>query len=240
MRALLFALLFLFPAMAHAKPLSADISMTRIELHASFSGTDILLFGARNAPGDIMVVKLGPTSNITVREKQRIAGMWMYARKAKYDALPQFFAIAATDSLRRINAPDLIRQLQLDADSVVYNSSASANTEVHVHEAVMRVKGREHLYQTTPVPITFFGETLFKTRIHFPDSLPQGTYQVEVYLIDDGRLIAAQAMPLYAVKTGFEAWLYKLAHEQPFLYGLLCVFVALSCGWFAHRMFRRR
>lgn len=240
MRWLVFALSLVFGSPAFAKPLSADISNTHIELHAAFSGTDILVFGARNEPGDIVLVVRGPVSNVTVREKQRIAGMWMYARKAKYDALPQFMAIATTDSLKNIDAPNLIQPLRLDADSIIRGSASSRTTDVHFHEAILRIKSATGLYHAAPEPIRFFGETLFKTRIHFPDTMPPGTYQVEVYLIQDGRIVSAQTMPLYAVKTGFEAWLFDLAQQQPLLYGLLAVAVALSFGWFAHRIFRRR
>lgn len=227
-------------APALAKPLSADISNTHIELHASFSGTDILLFGARNEPGDILIVVRGPVSNVTVREKQRIAGMWMYARKAKYNDLPQFVAIASTEALKRIDTPDIVRQLKLNNDTIIRNSAASPSTDIHFHEALLRIKERSRLYSTVPATISFFGETLFKTRIHFPDTMPKGTYQIEIYLIQDGRMIASQVMPLYAIKTGFEAWISDMAAHRPFLYGVISVALALVCGWFAHRIFRRR
>lgn len=238
-RSLILLLLF-WPSLVLAKPLSADISNTNIDLHASFSGTDVLIFGARNEPGDILIAVRGPVSNVTVREKQRIAGMWMYARKAKYDALPQFVALAYTNPLHVIEAPDLIGQLHLDMETIIESSATSRTTDKVFHDAVLRIKERKKLYDTHAEPIDFFGETLFKTRIHFPDTMPSGTYQVEVYLIQDGRLISAQAMPLYAVKTGFEAWLFNMSRERPLLYGILSVFTALSCGWFAHRIFRRR
>lgn len=225
---------------ASAKPLSADISNTSIELHASFSGTDLLLFGARNEPGDIVIVVRGPASNVTVREKQRIAGMWMFARKAKYDHLPEFVALAATEELRDIKADELISLLALDADTIARRSAASANTDTAFHHAVMRIREKEKLYSATPAKVSFFGETLFKTRIHFPDTMPRGDYQAEIYLIDEGRLVAAQVLPIHAVKTGFEAWLFTLSREQPLWYGLMAVGVALVCGWFAHRMFRKR
>lgn len=240
-RALLWiSCLLLVPPFAHAKPLSADISNTRIELHASFSGTDILVFGARNAPGDILIAVRGPVNNVTVREKQRIAGMWMYARKAKYNQLPQFVALAYTNPLKAIDAPELIGQLQLDMPSIIHASATSPTTDPVFHDAILRINERKKLYATQPEPISFFGETLFKTRIHFPDTMPSGTYQVEVYLIQDGRLISVQTMPLYALKTGFEAGVFVLSRTHPLAYGILSVLVALGCGWLAHRLFRRR
>lgn len=240
LRSILLLFMLIAPAAAYAKPLSADISNTRIDLHASFSGTDILIFGARNEPGDIIIAVRGPVSDVTVREKQRIAGMWMYARKAKYDQLPQFVALAYTNPPKAINAPELIEQLQLDMPSIIHASAVSATTDSAFHDAVLRIQERKKLYTAKPEPIRFFGETLFKTRIHFPDTMPSGTYRIEVYLLQDGRMISAQTMPLFALKTGFEAGVFALSRTHPLLYGLLSVFVALSCGWLAHRLFNRR
>lgn len=232
--------LFILPVGASAKPLSADVSNMRIDLHASFIGTDILVFGARNEPGDIIIAVRGPASNVTVREKQRIAGMWMYARKAKYDHLPQFIALAYTSPLKAINAPDLIRQLQLDMPSIIEASATSPTTDPVFNDALQRINERKKLYTAKPELISFFGETLFKTRIHFPDTMPSGTYRIEVYLIQDGHLLSTQTIPLSAIKTGFEAGVFVISRTHPLLYGIISVLVALSCGWLGHRLFRRR
>jgi hypothetical protein len=32
-------------------------------------------------------------------------------------------------------------------------------------------------------------------------------------------------------KDGLERWIFNLAHEQPLLYGLLALFLAISAGW---------
>lgn len=227
-------------ASAQAKPLVADISNPLIDLHAAFSGTDVLLFGARNEPGDIVVVVRGPTSNVTVREKQRIAGMWMFVRKAKYDELPAFFAVASTRPLRQLGADALLERLSITPHTAIRDQRTNPNADVVFDKAVLRIREGEKLYTPKPVPIEFFGETLFKTRIHFPDTMPEGSYQAEVYLIEDGTLRAAQILPLNAVKTGVEAQIFQLSREAPFLYGLCSVMVALAFGWFAHRIFRKR
>lgn len=229
----------LLPLAAMAKPLSADIATNRIELHASFSGTDLLLFGARNEPGDIVVAVRGPTRNMLVRQKERIAGMWMYVRKAKYDALPQYFALASTLPLARIDDEGLFSQLSITPKEMIAQHTSASTPDVF-NDAVLRLKERARLYTLEPLPITFFGETLFKTRIPFPDTMPRGTYVAEIYLIDEGQLIATQSLPLTAVKTGFEAWISDLAHERPLIYGLMSILIALSGGWIAHRVFRKR
>lgn len=241
MRALYLVIWLCFPSLVWAaNPLSADIALRRIEMHAAFSGTELLLFGARNAPGEVVVVVRGPERNITIRERERVAGMWMYVRKAKYDALPQFFALASSRPFTALGADALLDSLQIAPDSLIQAQRTAAATSPVFDHAVMRLLEKRGLYMQTPQPITFFGETLFKTRIRFPDTTPRGDYTAEIYLIDNGQLVAAQTIPFVAVKTGFEAWLFDLAHTHPAEYGILSVAIALSIGWFGFRMFRKR
>lgn len=231
----------IFASTASAKPLSADISTQHIELHAAFSGLDILLFGARNATGDIVVVIRGPKRNITLREKERIAGMWIYTRKAKYNDLPQYLAVASTRPLETLNASALFEALEITPEAAI-RSAAQDNSTVspRFNNALRKLKEKNRLYTADIIPISFFGETLFKARIHFPDNLPRGRYTAEIYLIADGNLIASQTLPLDAIKTGFEAWVYDTAHDAPLGYGILCILIALASGWLAHRIFRKR
>ena len=234
------------PALAQREPvLVPEVSQSLIEVRQGFTGARLLLYGAvidpeagRGGDYDIIVVLKGPTEAVRIREKERIAGMWMYVRKAKYDGLPQFLAVASTLPLSRLD-PGLLAMLEITPDTVVRNH-ATANHAEAFDEAVLRLKARDRLYTLTPQPISFFGETLFKTRIHFPDTMPRGTYVAEVYLIDEGQLIGSQTLPLDAVKTGFEAWISDFAHQQPLTYGAMSIIIGLSFGWLAHRIFRKR
>src|SRR3546814_12618964 len=75
---------------AAAKPmLVPDVSQRSVEIYYSFSGAELLLFGAiiypdgrpPKEPADIVVILKGPSQSITMREKQKIAGMWINAAK---------------------------------------------------------------------------------------------------------------------------------------------------------------
>ena len=79
--------------MAQSKPvLVPDVSARRIEIRYSFTGAQLLLFGAILYPRgripeddpDIAVVLRGPVEPILVREKQKIAGIWMNADSARF------------------------------------------------------------------------------------------------------------------------------------------------------------
>src|SRR6185436_18575433 len=72
-------------ALGQAEPrLVPDVSQRNIEIRYSFSGAELLLFGAILYPGgrkpeatpDIAVVLKGPLERIVLREKQKVAGIW--------------------------------------------------------------------------------------------------------------------------------------------------------------------
>ena len=87
--------------------------------------------------------------------------------------------------------------------------------------------------------VAFVGDTLFRTRIVFPANAPAGTYSVDVFLFRDQVLIHKQSTPLFITKAGFERAVFELAHQQPAIYGLLAIVIAIAGGWLAAAAFRR-
>ena len=81
-----------------------DISSRSVEIRYSFTGAQLLLFGAILYPGgraparpaDIVVVLRGPVEPIVVREKQKIAGIWMNADSNRFRSAPSFYAVASS------------------------------------------------------------------------------------------------------------------------------------------------
>src|SRR5215210_4810838 len=80
-----------------AKPrLVPDVSSRSIQIFYSFTGAELLLFGAILYPGgrlperpaDVVVVLRGPVEPILMREKRKIAGIWMNADSNRLRSVP--------------------------------------------------------------------------------------------------------------------------------------------------------
>ena len=100
--------------LAQAKPvLVPDVSQRDIQIAYSFTGAELLLFGAILYPGgrppsddrptDIVVVIKGPTQSILIREKEKIAGLWVNAGRLRYQSAPSFYAIASARPIDRMS-----------------------------------------------------------------------------------------------------------------------------------------
>jgi hypothetical protein len=58
-------------------------------------------------------------------------------------------------------------------------------------------------------------------------------------LFADGQLLTRAQSDLRVIKTGAEQYIAEAANEQPVLYGLATMSMALAIGWFASAVFRR-
>ena len=231
-----------------ASPLVADISSHDITIHTAFHGTELMLFGARNSPGDIVVVVRGPERRAIVRKKERVFGIWANRQSEKFEHVPAFYAMASSRPYETIPKSIYFDALQVGYGEAVHpfrlsrddflSEDERAQREVFAR-ALLRELRLHHLYQKEVNPITFISEGLFRTTITFPDNTPTGIYTAEVYLFSDGELSGVYTTPIRVYKSGFDAFLYRFAHESPHLYGIVAIAMALLGGWAAITLFKR-
>jgi uncharacterized protein (TIGR02186 family) len=234
-------ILLLLPAThAAARPVIADLSLRSIAIDSGFSGTDILLFGARNDAGDIVVVVRGPEVSYIVRKKEQVAGIWVNRKHAEIHNALGFYSVGANRPLDELHNEGLLKALNIGQENIVWKADAPGDTEVKEFvDAFVQNKETKGLYQPSIKDVSFTGDTLFRSIIHFPENIPRGVYSTEVYLFSDGQLVGMQTTPLDVYKTGMDAFIYDIAHSQPVLYGIIAIGLALICGWGAGAIFRR-
>ncbi len=249
LRALILPILLLIVALpARGDEVIAGLSQNRISITAGFDGSEILVFGAIRhgpvipdaGPLDVIVAIQGPTAPATVWRKERVGGIWVNTDGVRVSTAPSFYAVAAsgpldeiltsTEDLRhRISVSSAVRAMGLPARVM----DASAFTE-----ALIRLRTEEGLYQQLDETVQIDEETLFRTAIALPANLTEGQYLTRVFLMRDGRVIDRFDTEIEVGKIGLERWLYNLAHDQPFAYGLLALILALMSGWGASAAFQ--
>jgi uncharacterized protein (TIGR02186 family) len=231
------ALIFFCANAQAAAPLIADLSNYQITMDSTFNGTRLFVFGTRNDVGDVVVVVRGPTKDYIVRKKEKIAGVWVNAERVKLYDTPDFYAVASSKPLEQITHLPALQALGIGRDQLfVSRFNAAKNKEFT--DAFMNYQRTRGLYRQ-PAELTFMGETLFKTAIDFPDNIPPGMYNAEIYLLKDNAIAGTHTIPIEVEKVGIDAFLYDYAHNKPFFYGLTAVVLALCAGWFAGRLFER-
>jgi uncharacterized protein (TIGR02186 family) len=247
--ALLLILALLVPGVASAKDIVADLVVHRIEITSGFSGAELTLFGAVNEKGDAVAVVRGPTapggglvgSTVEVRQKTRTLGIWMTGAHVRFENVPGFYAIAASRPLEEILTFDMLDRYQLGIGELKLPAVAATAPNISDYAgALLRIRQHLGLYAAKVAHISFIGDRLFRTSFAFPSTVPTGIYNVDVYLVRDGKIVDAQSFPLLVNRAGFSADIYNFAHRNGAAYGVIAVFTALLFGWIAHLAFRRR
>lgn len=244
LRALLLCLLVLGGTSLPARSagLIADLSSHLVAITSGFAGVDVLLFGAIDEPGDVVVVVRGPERTQPVMRKSNVAGIWMNTARMTFERVPSFYFVASNQPLTEIASEPVLRANQFGVENLsitLPSARAGGRAATEWRDALIRNKQRQGLYVRETASVALLGQRLFRTSVHLPSNVPPGLYRAETYVLQDGQIVAAQTTPLSVSKLGVEADLYAYAHEQPAGYGAIAVLAALVAGWLAHLLFRR-
>ena len=242
---LLVLLAMALAAPAVAKGIVADIDDHLVEITTDFAGQDILVFGAIDGPGDVILVMRGPAGRVAVHQKERFAGIWVNAESIEFDDVPSLYGVASSRPLFEILPNEVLDRYQLGIGRLRFETvEEQPYGKGSFRIALVQQKRKQGLYADRVGRVTFIGETLFRANLHLPSNVPTGTFLIDVYLVREGRIVDAQNMPLIISKVGFGADIYKYANSrsiaQRFGYGVVAVLVALLTGWLAHLAFRKR
>ena len=237
-------LLGLFGFRAEAQDIVTDISQYEIELRHTFTGQELLLFGAvRGEAGvvdaryDVVIVVSGEERAQKVRKKERFYGFWINNDGIDLENVPEYYARASTRPLPEIADEALLRKLKLGLDNQDFATAGVAEDYI---EGLKRIKKQEGLYAIRTEEMPVKSDILFRADFFFPANVPSGAYTATVYLFQGGQLIGRTDQTIQIDKVGFERAVYNLATEHPRLYGIMAVIIALLAGWLAGFLTRPR
>lgn len=247
MRALL-ALLALFMLTGARDPiLVPEISQHEVQVRQGFTGAQLLLFGAILTPEgtraggdyDIVVVLKGPTQSIRLREKQKVAGIWINADSTELRSAPTFFAVASSRPISEIvdDKTAAIYELGLPWLQLSPIGEIEPEEQARFAAGLVDLMARQELYQQHTGGVTLSEQVLYQARIELPSNVQVGNYTAETFAITRGRVVASAISRVEVRKLGFERMIADFAEQWSFFYGLLAVAISIAMGWIAGRLF---
>jgi uncharacterized protein (TIGR02186 family) len=245
------ALLLPIGAAQGADPrLVPDVSSRAIDIQYSFTGEELLLFGAILYPdqrlpddrADIVVVLKGPVRPIVLREKRRVAGIWVNASSIRLRTSPGFYAIGSSRPIDKLvdERTAAIFELGLANLSMSPTGFSGAKKLARFESGLTDLYRRFGLFYENSAAVEISEGVLYRARIPVPARVPVGTYRAETYLISRGRVLAVASRDVQIRKAGFERFVALAAQRHGFLYGLTAVILSLLLGYSASAIFRRR
>ena len=234
-----------------SKPtLVPDVSARNVQIRYTFAGAQLLLFGAIVYPDgrvpthtpDVVVVVKGPAEPIVIREKQRIAGIWMNADSSRFRSAPSYYAVASSRPISQLVDERTAAIYEFGVHNLQLSPGTTALPDkAHRFETgLLDVRQRHGLYSESPHGVEISGGVLYRAVITIPSQVPVGTYTAETFLVDDGKVLAAATRDIDIGKSGFERFVALAARRHSALYGLFAALLSLALGWGAAALFRRR
>ena len=246
-RALLAVLALVLLTGARDPILIPEVSQHEIQVRQGFTGAELLLFGAILNPDglragrdyDIVVVLKGPTQSIVLREKQKVAGIWINADSTQFRSAPSYYAIASTRPIRDIvdEKTAAIYELGLPWLQLSPIGAIDPAEQQRFAAGLVELRTREALYNQAEGSVKVNGQVLYQARISLPSNVLTGTYTAETFAITRGRVVASATSRVEVRKRGFEGAIVNFAEDNGFFYGLLAVALSVLMGWIAGRLF---
>jgi uncharacterized protein (TIGR02186 family) len=225
---------------ARAEGLVADLTSHLVAITTGFTGASVVLFGATDGPGDVIVAVRGPDREMAVRRKSRVAGIWVNTQEVTFGNVPSFYAVAASRPVAEILSSAAAAFYRLGVVNLRLTATTPAPSHVvdEFRNALERAQQRAGLFSERAGKVDFLGGRLFRTTITFPSNVPTGTYLVEVFLVRDKDVVGGQTTPLVVSKVGVDAAVFEFSVRQPGFYGAIAVLTAMVAGWIASLPFR--
>ena len=242
----------LWLALAGAAPirLITQLSQARIEINTTFRGSEMLVFGAiqypqgsvPDAPPDIAVVVRGPSAPVTVRQKARIAGIWVNATGVRFESVPGFYAVSATRHITQIADERTTAIYEIGIRNLQLSPASGADDGISrtFETGLIAARQKAGLFTERSDGVQITRGVLYAARIALPAAVPVGDYTAEIHVVRKGRVRARTAAPVGIDQSGFERWVYVMAQENSLAYGLAAVMAALAAGALAALVTRRR
>jgi uncharacterized protein (TIGR02186 family) len=238
--ALVALLALALPGTARAQQLVADLTSHLVAITTGFTGASVVLFGSVEGGGDIVVVVRGPEHETVVRRKSRVAGIWLNTRSVAFANVPAYYAVLSNKTIDDIMPANLRQLHEIGADNLKLNPAekAKAGDVIEFRSALIGRQQHAGLYDKRPGQVNFLGDKLFRASLDFPATVPTGTYLIQIFLVRQGDIVAAQTTPLIISQTGLEADINDFAQNRSLLYGLVAAVAAAMAGWGATFLFR--
>lgn len=251
MRRIVLALLLMLAASpAGAEKLASTVSNSNVQITSSFDGTVLSLFGtiepdtpgvALTGPYNVVVIITGPLQDRVTRLKTNTWGIWSNTDQVTFKQFPSFYVVLASGKLDNIADPQV-----LDSENVLPIEQAQATATIgedpkatEFGTQLVRLMTEEGHFAVKEDGVRFLSDTAYVAQVTLPSDVANGPFLAHTLVLKDKALVAERSEGFSVRKSGLENFVFVASRQQPLLYGIVCVILALATGWLAGVVFKR-
>ena len=250
MRRALLALALLAATPVSAEKLASTVSSSTISINSSFDGAVVSLFGtiqsdvhgiAAQGPYNVIVVVTGPLQDRVTRLKTNSWGIWRNTEQVVFRQFPSFYNVLASGKLDNIADPDVLAANNILPIAQAQAASSEGATEkaTEFGTQLVRLMTEEGHFAVREDAVRFLAESAYVAQLTLPSDVANGPFLAHTFVLKDRQVVAERSEGFAVRKTGFENFVFVASRQQPLLYGIVCVVLALGTGWLAGVVFRR-
>jgi uncharacterized protein (TIGR02186 family) len=251
MKQLLLALLLVTGAAAPAgaERLVSTLSSQQVLITSSFDGTVLSLFGsiegdtpetAASGPYNVVIAIEGPRQDRVARIKTSNFGIWSNTDHVTFQHFPSFYAVVSSGRIENIVDPAVMAQYTiLPIDQARSAAQSTGLKAERFAQELVRLMEEDGHFVTREDGIRFLSDTAYAMNITLPSDVANGPFSVHTFVFKNKLLVADRTEGFSVRKSGFENYVFVASKQQPLLYGIVCVLLALGTGWLAGVVFKR-
>jgi uncharacterized protein (TIGR02186 family) len=225
-------------------------SKNLVEIGLSYRGDQIHFFGVNPVPGSDLIIRLTAekSEEVKLSVKGRVGPVWMTVKQYDVTGSPFMYKIHSNKPMSQIISPALAQELELGYPGVRHQmkmhlarGEAAPDDADKVFTGLIKIKEEANLYNIVEDPkrLEISEGRLFKHYFRFPPAATEGRYLVESFAFQNGELVGYGKDVIEIKKVGLEAWMTNTSQNQPVLFGILAVVIALGAGLLVGMIFKK-
>lgn len=225
-------------------------SKTLIEIGLSYQGDQIYFFGVSPVKDCDLIIRLTAekSEEVKLSVKGRVGPFWMTVKQYQVSHAPFVYKIHSTKPVEQIVSPETAQELGLGYGAVqkqiklhLIRGQAAADDADRVFKGLVKIKEEANLYNIVADPqrLEVAEGRLFKHYFRFPPAATEGRYVVESFAFLQGQMVGYGRDVIQIKKVGLESWLTSVSQNQPLLFGIMAVFIALGAGLLVGMIFKK-
>jgi hypothetical protein len=231
--ALFFALLLVLPATAMAAGIEFQVAPASIDIDALYNGTAVDVSGLVPEGSQVVVRFTGAPEEVRMKQKGRALGLlWMNMNTLHFSGVPKVCLVESSVPLGQLGEAAGKLGLTGMAEAIGIEPATADRTELLPE--LLKLKRSEKLYRESDGAVQLGdsqdGGRTFSANLPIPSRLSPGPYEVEVFAVKDGQILAQGVKKIDARLVGIPAEMADLAFNHGAWYGILASIIAIIAG----------
>jgi uncharacterized protein (TIGR02186 family) len=220
-------------AIAADNSLVTGMQTEHVDITVNFTGQDTLIFGALAKKGDIIIKVNSPDMNMDLSHKRAIGPFWLDGGKLTVRKTPGLYYLLSSKPIDKIVSTEEEQKYGLHLRDALKHAEIDTSAAAGMGDwrsAFINLKKDAGLFRKIPDAVKLLEKRLFVATIQLPANIPLGTYQLDIYLAQNGHIISHQTRHLDVHQVKLEHWIANAVNLHSWLFGVSFTVFAMILG----------